>query len=102
MRQSRRQSSKVSSKKKLEVVSLCRRASCSGTFTPGPAALRNKTYSIGIAPQALTLYDLGYSLNETARRLKSNPAAPSPLPLSRRGSVRTKSTRRSYVFAPKQ
>ena len=58
-------------KKKLEVVQLWRCASCKRTFTPGPAALRNKTYPIRIVLQALTLYDLGYSLNETARRLKS-------------------------------
>src|SRR5208337_5330833 len=37
----------------------------------GPAALRNKTYPIRTVLQALTLYNLGYSLNETARRLKS-------------------------------
>ena len=40
-------------------------------FTPGPAALRNKTYPIRLVLQALTLYNLGYSLNETAKRLKS-------------------------------
>jgi ribosomal protein L37AE/L43A len=57
-------------KKKLEIVQLWRCASCKRTFTPGPAALRNKTYPIRLVLQALTLYDLGYSLNETARRLK--------------------------------
>src|SRR5208337_3612404 len=58
-------------KKKLEIVQLWRCASCKRTFTPGPAALRNKTYPIRTVLQALTLYNLGYSLNETARRLKS-------------------------------
>ena len=58
-------------KKKLEIVQLWRCASCKRTFTPGPAALRNKTYPIRLVLQALTLYNLGYSLNETARRLKS-------------------------------
>src|SRR5271165_2329718 len=58
-------------KKKLEIVQLWRCASCKRTFTPGPSALRNKTYPIRTVLQALTLYNLGYSLNETARRLKS-------------------------------
>ena len=58
-------------KKKLEVVQLWRCTSCKRNFTPGPAALRNKTYPIRLVLQALTLYNLGYSLNETARRLKS-------------------------------
>ena len=58
-------------KKKLEIVQLWRCASCKRNFTPGPAALRNKTYPIRLVLQALTLYNLGYSLNETARRLKS-------------------------------
>jgi len=58
-------------KKKLEVVQLWRCASCKRTFTPGPAALRNKTYPIRMVLQVLTLYNLGYSLTETARRLKS-------------------------------
>jgi len=58
-------------KKKLEIVQVWRCASCKRNFTPGPAALRNKTYPIRLVLQALTLYDLGYSLNETAKRLKS-------------------------------
>ncbi len=58
-------------KKKLEVVQLWRCASCKRLFTPGPAALRNKTYPIRMVLQALTLYNLGYSLGETAKRLKS-------------------------------
>jgi transposase-like protein len=58
-------------KKKLEIVQLWRCATCKRNFTPGPAALRNKTYPIRVVLQALTLYNLGYSLNETAKRLKS-------------------------------
>ena len=58
-------------KKKLEIVQLWRCASCKRNFTPGPAALRNKTYPIRLVLQALTLYNIGYSLNETAKRLKS-------------------------------
>jgi len=60
-------------KKKLEIVQIWRCASCKRTFTPGPQALRNKTYPIRLVLKALTLYNLGYSLNETARRLKIRP-----------------------------
>ncbi len=58
-------------KKKLEIMQLWRSAACKRTFTPGLAALRNKTYPIRIVLQAPTLYNLGYSLTETAKRLKS-------------------------------
>jgi transposase-like protein len=58
-------------KKKLEIVQLWRCASCKRLFTPGPTALRNKTYPIRLVLQALTLYNLGYSLGDTAKRLKS-------------------------------
>jgi transposase-like protein len=57
-------------RKKLEIVQLWRCASCKRTFTPGPAALRNKTYPLRIILSALTDYDLGFSLEETAGRLK--------------------------------
>lgn len=57
-------------KKKLEIVQLWHCASCKRKFTPGPAALRNKTYPIRTVLKALTLYNLGYSLPETAKRLK--------------------------------
>src|SRR5271169_1964372 len=57
-------------RKKLEIVQLWRCASCKRTFTPGPAALRNKTYPLRMILSALTVYDLGYSLEETAARLK--------------------------------
>src|SRR6476619_2245912 len=49
-------------KKKLEIVQLWRSAACKRTFTPGPAALHNKTYPLGMILSALTDYNLGYSL----------------------------------------
>src|SRR5882672_8277919 len=57
-------------KKKLEIVQLWRCGSCKRVFTPGPAALHNKTYPLRMILSALTDYDLGYSLEETAARLK--------------------------------
>src|SRR5712671_6516382 len=57
-------------KKKLEIVQLWRCASCKRVFTPGPHALHNKTYPLRMILGALTDYDLGYSLEETAARLK--------------------------------
>jgi transposase-like protein len=57
-------------RKKLEIVQLWRCASCKRTFTPGPAALHNKTYPLRMILSALTDYDLGYALEETAMRLK--------------------------------
>lgn len=58
-------------KKKLEIVQLWRCASCKRSFTPGPAALRNKTYPLRLILSALTDFNIGYSLNETAARLKT-------------------------------
>src|SRR6266853_5977191 len=57
-------------KKKLEIVQLWRCASCKRVFTPGPAALHNKTYPLRMILSALTDYNLGYSLADTASRLK--------------------------------
>ena len=57
-------------KKKLEIVQLWRCSSCKRVFTPGPAALRNKTYPLRMILSALTDYDTGYTLEETAARLK--------------------------------
>jgi transposase-like protein len=56
-------------RKKLEIVQLWRCASCKRTFTPGPAPLHNKTYPLRMILSALTDYDLGFSLEETATRL---------------------------------
>ena len=57
-------------RKKLEIVQLWRCSSCKRTFTPGPAALHNKTYPLRMILSALTDYNLGYTLEETAARLK--------------------------------
>src|SRR6267143_4641952 len=58
-------------KKKLEIVQLWRCASCKRVFTPGPAALRNKTYPLRTVLGALSTYSLGYSLEDTVVRIKS-------------------------------
>jgi hypothetical protein len=57
-------------KKKLEIVQLWRCASCKRTFTPGPQAIRGKTYPLRMVLDALSIYSIGYSL-ETAARIKS-------------------------------
>ena len=46
-------------KKKLEIVQLWRCASCKRVFTPGPAALHNKTYPLRMILSALTDYNTG-------------------------------------------
>ena len=43
-------------KKKLEIVQLWRCASCKRVFTPGPAALHNKTYPLRMILSALSDY----------------------------------------------
>ncbi len=58
-------------KKKIEIVQPWRCASCKRVFTPAPAALRNKTYPLHVVLDAITLYDLGYSLEQTADKIKS-------------------------------
>ena len=40
-------------------------------FTPAPAALRNKSYPLRIIIDALTMYSLGYSHEETLKRIKA-------------------------------
>jgi transposase-like protein len=57
-------------RKKLEIVQLWRCASCKRTFTPSPPALRNKTYPLRVILEALIIYSLGYSADETIARLK--------------------------------
>ena len=57
-------------KKKLEIVQLWRCSSCKRVFTPGPAALHNKTYPLRMILSALSDYDVGYTLDETASHLK--------------------------------
>src|SRR5580704_11001050 len=63
-------SRKGTRKKKIEIVQLWRCGACKRVFTPAPAALRNKTYPLRIVLDAITLYDLGYSLDETAEKLR--------------------------------
>src|SRR5215472_6333724 len=57
-------------RKHLEIVQQWWCKSCKKSFTPGPPALRNKTYPLRTILCALTDYDLGYSLEKTAARLK--------------------------------
>jgi hypothetical protein len=57
-------------KKKIEIVQLWRCSSCKRVFTPGPSALHNKTYPLRMILSALTDFDLGYTLEETATRLE--------------------------------
>jgi transposase-like protein len=57
--------------KKLETIRVYRCRSCGRTFTPGPRALRNKTYPLHEILDALSTYNRGYSLEETSRRLSS-------------------------------
>ena len=54
-------------KKKLEIVQLWRKR----TFTPGPQAIRNKTYPLRTVLDALSTYSIGYSLQDAAVRIKS-------------------------------
>jgi transposase-like protein len=57
-------------KKNLEIVQLWRCVACKRVFTPGPTPLHNKTYPLRMILAALTDYNLGYSLYDTAKRLK--------------------------------
>jgi transposase-like protein len=62
---------KGSRKKKIEVVQLWRCASCKRVYTPSPTALRNRTYPLHVVLDAITLYNLGYSAEQTADKIKS-------------------------------
>jgi transposase-like protein len=62
-------------KKKIEIVQLWRCGSCKRVFTPAPAALRNKTYPLHVVLDAITLYNLGYTLPTTVEKIKSRFAA---------------------------
>jgi transposase-like protein len=64
-------SRKGTRKKKIEIVQLWRCASCKRVFTPTPAALRNRTYPLRIVLDAITTYDLGYSLTDTASKISA-------------------------------
>lgn len=60
-------------RKKLETVQLwrCNNPRCKRVFTPASTALRNKTYPARVILDALTWYDLGYSLDETRDKIKA-------------------------------
>ena len=58
-------------RKKLETVQRWACLSCGRLFTPGPSALRNKTYPLVVILDGLTWYDLGYPLLEVCARIKS-------------------------------
>ena len=58
-------------RKKIEIVQLWRCASCKRVFTPRPAATRGKTYPLRIVLDAITLYDLGYTLEATVDKVRS-------------------------------
>jgi transposase-like protein len=75
---------KGSRAKKLETIRLYRCRSCRRTFTPGPRALRNKTYPLHEILDALSTYNRGYTLEETSRRLSSRHGhAVNPATISR-------------------
>ena len=57
-------------RKKLEIVQLWQCTYCRRVFTPLPPAARNTTYPPRVILDALTIYNLGYPLAETARRLR--------------------------------
>lgn len=57
--------------KKLERVPLFCCRGCGRTFAPGPRAVRNKTYPINEILEAVTLYDRGNTLEETAAKISS-------------------------------
>jgi len=57
--------------KKLETIRLYQCRACDRRFTPGPTALRHKTYPVGQILEALTEYNRGHSLDEVSRRLSS-------------------------------
>ena len=68
--------------KKLERVPLYRCRACGRTFAPGPRAVRNKTYPVNEILEALTLYDRGDTLEQTAAKISSrhgHPVAPSTI-----------------------
>jgi hypothetical protein len=71
LRQHRDQPRKGTRRKKIEIVQLWRCSSCKRVFAPTPAALRDKTYPLRIVLDAITLYDLGYSLDATADKIRA-------------------------------
>lgn len=71
-------------RKKLETVRLYHCRACDRRFTPGPRALRAKTYPVAEILDAITAYNRGDSLEEVSRRLSSRHGhAISPSTISR-------------------
>ena len=70
-------------RKKLEIVQLWQCTYCRRVFTPLPPAARNTTYPPRVILDALTIYNLGYPLSETARRLRGRGYSVSSSSLSR-------------------
>jgi transposase-like protein len=64
-------SRKGTRRKKIEIVQLWRCASCKRVFTPRPEATRGKTYPLRVVLDAITLYDLGYTLQATAEKIQA-------------------------------
>src|SRR5712671_3330383 len=62
-------SRKGSRKKKFETVQRWQCAPCGRTFTPAPPELRAKTYPLRVILDAVTLYNLGYTLAEASAKL---------------------------------
>ena len=62
---------KGSRRKKFETVQRWQCASCGRGFTPAPPELRAKTYPLRVILDAVTLYNLGYTLAEASAKLKT-------------------------------
>ena len=58
-------------RKKLETVRLYHCRTCDRRFTPGPRAIRGKTYPIAEILDAFTMYNRGHSLEEVSARISS-------------------------------
>ena len=64
--------------KKLERVQLWQCAYCRCVFTPAPPTARNTTYPPRVILDAITTYNLGYSLAQTTQRItREQGSAPS-------------------------
>jgi hypothetical protein len=58
-------------RKKYETVQRWQCASCGRGFTPAPPELRAKTYPLRVILDAVSLYNLGYTLSEASAKLKT-------------------------------
>jgi transposase-like protein len=57
-------------RKKLEIAQLWQCKLCRRVFTPAPPALRYKTHPLRLILDGVTFYNLGYSLDDAAQKLK--------------------------------